>query len=334
MWDGKLGLDIGVTNYCNARCPQCDRTNVDGCGVEDNIGDLKHMTFAEFKEWFDVTTLKNIRNFNFSGIHGDPFMNPEIFEMIDYALSNKVIVSFSTNGSMRSDEFWWELGLLASKHSTKLIGTFDVDGIVNETHTFYRRGTDLAKVMSNAETFAATSAETNIFMVVFKHNEHEIDAVGEWANSIGASFEPHQSGRFSIKPIVRFSEDGVSYQLEMSDFKGNSKRVERNFDERENQIANSTYADCSWNEANRLMVDVSGRVWPCCYVESIYYNRKPHLNEGQWELIDWFGNNKNTNLHNGKLLDIIRRDEFQKFLPERLTNNPFRICKIFCGKCE
>ena len=81
LWPDKNYLClIEVTTYCNAKCPQCSRTNPDGLGFS-NIAPLKHVTFQEWKDSY-AKSYESIRGFHFSGQWGEAFMNPHIKDIM------------------------------------------------------------------------------------------------------------------------------------------------------------------------------------------------------------------------------------------------------------
>lgn len=84
---------ILVTNRCNYRCPFCHNEGQDKSVVQEQ------MTFDDFKSFVDIIANLHISEINFSG--GEPFLNPEIVDMILYA-NNKLTgdISCATNLSL------------------------------------------------------------------------------------------------------------------------------------------------------------------------------------------------------------------------------------------
>ena len=102
--------------------------------------------------------LKTVKSITFSPSWGDPMMNPDAYEIIDYLLEclpKGAHLKNVTNGSMRNEEFWWKLGSLALVHRHKKFTTvFDIDGIDQEMHSQYRRNTKLQNVLDNMKAFS------------------------------------------------------------------------------------------------------------------------------------------------------------------------------------
>lgn len=212
MWS-KFNCNVlcDLTTHCNAKCPQCSRTNHNGLTRNEYVS-LKHV---DLKEWIDMYTksYSKINSFHFSGQWGDVMMNPYVEDIFKHIVDHSnAWISFSTNGSLRDEEFFWRIGCL----SNNIKGIFDIDGITQETHEYYRRNTSLSKVMNNCETFAMTNSKTEVFTVVFKHNQHEIDSISEWCEERNIAHKPFQSNRFIRTPTCKYIWKDKEYILEQT----------------------------------------------------------------------------------------------------------------------
>ena len=92
MWNeyykqSDLILDVELTTHCNARCPQCSRTNEFDVTKRKKWLPLIQVTISDFKKWFPII---NIKHFHFSGKYGDPGMCKDLKEIVKYIInSNK-----------------------------------------------------------------------------------------------------------------------------------------------------------------------------------------------------------------------------------------------------
>ena len=176
-------VSIGITNFCNAGCPQCHRTNPNGLNTVDWLP-LTSWSLDDFKRAFP--TFKNINIIEFCGIWGDPIMAKDIFEICKYIIDNSDCkIEILTNGSIRDKTWWWNLGVMCGN---RLEVIFDIDGITQEMHQQYRRKTNLQKILNNMETLTSTFAKAKTFTVVFKHNEDYIEEIEKQNKSYGAFF--------------------------------------------------------------------------------------------------------------------------------------------------
>ena len=87
-----LHLQVETTNACNLKCATCHR---DLLYPEPTM-----MNFENFKKLYDAVNPEKI---NVSGL-GEPFLNPEIFEMIKYAKDKGAAVNCASNFTLVGDK--------------------------------------------------------------------------------------------------------------------------------------------------------------------------------------------------------------------------------------
>lgn len=179
-----LGMWLDLSTYCNAKCPQCHRTNADGLEKADWLP-LIQWSFDEFKNMFPEKTLQHINHFDICGTWGDPIMNKDIFKIVKYIMNNsKAGVLINTNGSFRNPDWWWELGLLGKDRIEVM---WAIEGITEEQHSLYRQDTSLKLVLENMETFSLAGGKSQVFTVTFKHNENDLYNIAKLSRDKGAS---------------------------------------------------------------------------------------------------------------------------------------------------
>ena len=335
LWqDDKIHCSVESTTYCNAKCPQCDRTNPNGLGFS-NICELKHVSL---KEWIASysKSYQWISGFHFSGSYGDCFMNPEIRDIFTHIRENSNCkISFSTNGSLRDPDFFWELGVENRKN---ISGIFDIDGWTQETHERYRVNTDLNKIKENVESFAATDNPTKIFTVVFKHNQDDVEKINEWTKSLGIQHEILQSSRFDYETIEKYTYKGKEYTLEQTTdpkylevFDTTYRRVR----DHRHSYENVDNIKCVWGIQNKVFIDENQNVWPCCYWpwKTLKNKENPKLGDRANVYQRFYDNLQSGeyNLHNFNLNEIMSKDFYKNDLLESFKNQPSNRCKRICG---
>ena len=192
-----LVVDVAITNLCNARCPQCQRTDRNGLGTVSTLP-LTTWSLNDFKKRFTPKCLENISEVSFCGTWGDPLMAKDIEPIVHYIMDNsnaKVIIT--TNGSIRKDDFYIRLGNYCGKRLSMVI---DVDGTTEEMHQKYRRGTSLKKSLSALKALSTTKAIPLSQTVVFKHNEMYVEQIKNLAIESGShnhisGFRPFRTGQ-------------------------------------------------------------------------------------------------------------------------------------------
>jgi len=174
-------LHLEPTNRCNARCPQCARTDrftgetvtwLEGKEQEwdpEHLDDvLSHHRFA------------NLQNILINGNFGDIVMHTRPLELLrvcrKHARDN---LRINTNGSGLKKEFWQSVAELNP------IIDFSIEGLTQDIHHQYRRNTILSRIFENATAFIEAGGRAQWVMTVFQHNEHQVEACAERAKEMG-----------------------------------------------------------------------------------------------------------------------------------------------------
>ena len=194
-------LEIEPTNYCDQRCPFCET----GKGsLQRSRGMMSLNTLQRIMDEFG-----KYANFIDLYMMGEPFLNPEIYDMIRYVKRWPVTVKIDTNGmavdpvktvASGLDEIWFQLG-----------------GIDQNTHTVYRRGGNLDKAFQNIRTLVAERKRRNDYrtvvkmgLIVMKHNEHQWNDFVKLARRLGVD------GVVEVAGGVRTAEEASKYLPENS----------------------------------------------------------------------------------------------------------------------
>ena len=199
----KLSLWLDISTHCNAKCPQCHRTDANGLQKVDWLPVIQWST-KEFKKAFTPKNLSHIDRIDICGTWGDPMMNKDIFEIVKYIMNNsKCKILINTNGSIRNADWWWNFGLLGRERITVM---WAIDGVTQDQHSLYRQDTDLQTVLDNMETFTAAGGTSQVFTVVFKHNEKDIYNLASLVKEKGAQ-------DIFYVPSNRFKRDSNKFEF-------------------------------------------------------------------------------------------------------------------------
>lgn len=354
MWlnhyeSGDLTLDIELTTNCNAKCPQCSRTDQDNNLQKYSWLKLNQVSIEDWASWFTEEDLTKIKRFHFSGTYGDPGMCKDLAKIVDHIINNSsAMVSINTNGSMRDADFWFDIGAVGQK---RLKFIFDVDGIDQEMHSFYRRGTNLNKVLENLEAAAMTPAEVEVLTVLFKHNENYLEQIQDMCRELGATgFDSVEGNNFKKGDVYEFlNENGDTEVLEqvvnissLQDPKRLSRRVR---DHRHDAIAEDI--KCVAANGKNLKISSASQVFPCCYV-SIALGWKTGVRSGKptSSYITYTGNDGDSPSHlmqdyidrkedfmlsHRSLKEILTDHWYSENLKASFTCNPTFACSKVCG---
>lgn len=211
--DNKLRLWLDISTHCNAKCPQCHRTNPDGLGKVDWLP-VTSWTIDQFKAAYPPDVFPHIEEVQLCGTWGDPLMCRDFELIVEYILaqSDTITVVVNTNGSIRDEDWWWRLGVMGKSRVNVF---WAIEGITPAQHAFYRRNTDLYKVLLNMEAFSAAGGRSDVFTVVFKHNEADLGAIAQMSADSGAQHIMFvASNRFYRSDRYEFVDNGVTLALE------------------------------------------------------------------------------------------------------------------------
>jgi sulfatase maturation enzyme AslB (radical SAM superfamily) len=145
----------------------------------------------------------------------------------------------NTNGAVQSTFFWHALGKLFNKPNDYCV--FSIDGL-EDTNGIYRKNVNWAKVMANAESFISAGGYAHWDMLVYKHNQHQVDECEQLARDMGFKWF---RAKVSKRPMIAGLEAPINWQ--QPDRKSGAVR-------------------CHAVEEKSEYVDARGRKIPCCWL--------------------------------------------------------------------
>jgi|WetSurMetagenome_2_1015567.scaffolds.fasta_scaffold08570_5 MoaA/NifB/PqqE/SkfB family radical SAM enzyme len=212
-WGFPTVIQVEVSSRCNLSCPCCPVS----IGLERPTG---HMDFGLFQKIIDEIghTILVILFWDW----GEPFLNPQAYEMIRYAHSHGIRVISSTNGHL----------FATPHHASEVVHSgldalvFSLDGITQETYRQYRSGGKLqqvlegiTRVITEKRRLGSETPLVNLRFIVMKHNEQELHQIGSFASSLGVDlltirkFHMVHSGSMEHKGTMRMSPTQPKFQL-------------------------------------------------------------------------------------------------------------------------
>ena len=102
------------------------------------------VTLEQFKKWFSVDFLKQLRQLLLCGNYGDPMTAPELIPILRYfrELNPTASISMNTNAGGRDKKFWEDLSDVIGRAGAVI---FSVDGLKDTNH-LYRQNVRWDKV--------------------------------------------------------------------------------------------------------------------------------------------------------------------------------------------
>jgi MoaA/NifB/PqqE/SkfB family radical SAM enzyme len=172
-------LQIEVTNHCNIKCHFCSNPV-----LKTKKG---MMTLELFKKTINsAVEHPRVKAVNLVGI-GESFLNPDIWEMIDYCHEQGITCYVVSNMKWKLREV--NLPQIMKLHHMHVT----VDGVTNRVFHMSRPKTDVYQIWSNLERIIEYKKATNsptphveVRMNIFKFNKHQLFDVLDQSIAIGA----------------------------------------------------------------------------------------------------------------------------------------------------
>jgi radical SAM protein with 4Fe4S-binding SPASM domain len=173
-----IHLDIEATNACNLKCIMCPRTDLVNAGT---FWKIQRFDFEAYRRLVDEGVQHGLCSIKYQYL-GEPLMNPQLVEMIEYAKQTGVLdVMFNTNATLLTEDM--ARRLIASGVDKVF---FSFDSPYREQYNHIRVGADYDKVIHNIRRFMEIREEmgvlkpfTRVSMVVMKDNQQEQEAFQE-----------------------------------------------------------------------------------------------------------------------------------------------------------
>lgn len=235
-------LHVEPTTYCNAHCPQCER-NING-GVLNPYMSLTHLSVNDFVRHLDQ--YPDLEKVLFCGNRGDPLMTPHLLSMVKAVKDRDLTVGINTNGSIGTTLQWYELGHLMSDIEDYCV--FSIDGLEDTNH-IYRHGVNWRQVMRNAEAYILGGGSAHWDMLVFAHNQHQVNDCQDLAQAMGFSW-------FRTKETKRFKQayQITAYGAVISPVEFRPRRM------------TTGPVQCMAQSDSSVYLDAEGVTWPCCWL--------------------------------------------------------------------
>lgn len=172
-------LQIEPTNMCNLKCPVCP------AGTDRLERERRHMQLDEFKSLID--DMQDHLLFLILWEWGEPFMHPQLPEMIKYAAERDIKTLTSTNAHfLHNDDYLKRI--LTSGLSTLIIA---IDSLEQDLYEIYRKKGKLSNAVEGLRKVVQlkkalrSKTRINLRMVIMKQNEHELEHMRRFAKEVG-----------------------------------------------------------------------------------------------------------------------------------------------------
>ena len=231
-------LHLEPTDLCQAACPLCARET-------DTRFDKKvqnHLSVRDIQNTLSENVIYRLDKMFMCGNYGDPASGWYTTEIIDYfkEVNSSIVLGMNTNGGIQAPSWWGNLAKRLNKPQDYVV--FSIDGLEDTNH-IYRKNVSWNRVMKNARSFIEHGGNAQWDMLVYEHNEHQVDLCEQLARDMGFNW-------FRAKVSKRPSKIAWLRQP-----KGWT-----------NPVVDQGPIDCFIKKEKSLYMDSKGALYPCCWL--------------------------------------------------------------------
>ena len=312
-----IQFDLNIT--CNAFCPGCHRYTF----VDNQMYLNPHLNFnSSISTDIIERVMQNPRLsddvwIDMVGLVGEPIAHPKFMEIIDIIYKHRpnAAINLHTNGGLRTEKMFYDLGKKFNKHSWI---KFSLDGL-EDTNGIYRIGVDYHKVVANMRAFIDGGGRAIWKFVTFKWNEHQV----EQAEALSKEY-----GCYKFQQDWDVNDQDIDIFMAAAQKKINKKTASRVADFIEVPDNRSRKIKDRCFSYKKIYVNAHGYVIPCCMFNgSFTYEsmREQTLNFIKEDRVEYW----NSLYHND--LESIMSDTWWQKLKDSFESGPCDICVSQCG---
>lgn len=230
-------LHLEPTDVCQAACPACARET----DREFDKSQRHHLKVDQILQHIDSASIATLDKMFMCGNYGDPAAGQHTMEIFRYFrdVNPTITLGMNTNGAIQDREWWQALGKLFQNPGDYVV--FSIDGLA-DTNDVYRRGVVWEWLIQNVKAYIATGAAAHWDMLVYRHNEHQVEACERLAKDLGFSW-------FRAKVSRRPLQNGLQFPVIWK-----------------TETCQTTRIDCHAIREQSIYIDAQGRRSPCCWL--------------------------------------------------------------------
>lgn len=255
-------LHLEPTDVCQASCPLCARET----DAEFDRKKQHHLTIPQIQKHFSDRVIAGLDKMFMCGTYGDPAAAKHTLAIYQWfrQLNPDITLGMNTNGAIQNTFWWHELGRMFNQPQDYVV--FSIDGLA-DTNATYRRGVDWSKLMANVDTYISAGGSAHWDMLVYRHNQHQVEACESLARDMGFSWF---RAKVSNRGFSAGLQSPLTYQL---------------------PVSGTGAIKCHVLEEKSAYIDAQGRLSPCCWLGGSQSNMITDIKQVQ---TTWKSTNPNS----------------------------------------
>lgn len=296
-------LTIEPTTRCNLSCSMCYLP-----AGKRQAGNLGFSSFVKI-----LTQFPYLKDLQLQGI-GEPLLNPEIFEMVRFAKSRKILTGLFSNATLLSKD-------IANKIIESGLDWINLsfDAVLPDTYEAIRKGADFKEVLGNINNLLDVkkngTPKVSLWFTAMKGNIRELPALIRLTKQLGIEkitaqgihFWGDDERRFSLKQSSLANYISLTREI-FIEAREEAKKNKVKLDFRPRYFQRRTKRICHWPWVS-CFITVEGYVTSCCV-------------QGSNPQIINFGN-----IFEQDFRDIWNSQHYQDFRRQLKSKYPPEICK-------
>ena len=230
-------LHLEPTDVCQAACPLCAR-ETDPDFRKDR---QHHLSMNQILQIISKDQIKRLDKMFMCGNYGDPAASKHTLDILKEfrRINPNIVLGLNTNGAIQTTFWWYELAKILNQPQDYVV--FSIDGS-ESTNAVYRQNVNWNKLMSNARAFVEAGGSAHWDMLVYRHNQHEVDACEQLAKDLGFKW-------FRAKVSSRPFTESLQFPTGWRTIEKQSKNI-----------------NCYALKEKSVYIDAQGRLSPCCWL--------------------------------------------------------------------
>lgn len=232
-------LHLEPTDVCQAACPLCARET----DKDFNKHNKNHLSVDILESLLPDGFVGQLEKMFMCGNYGDPAAGHNTIAIYEWfrKLNPSIVLGMNSNGAIGTTFWWHALSKIMNQPQDYVV--FSIDGL-EDTNGDYRVNVNWRKLIANAEAFIAGGGSAHWDMLVYQHNQHQVDACEQLARDMGFKWF---RAKVSKRPLVGKLESPIGWI--------NPKQQAKSI-------------SCHALNEQSIFIDARGRVSPCCWLGS------------------------------------------------------------------
>ena len=232
-------LHLEPTDVCQAACALCARET----DTNFNKDRRHHLSMDQILRVFDKEKIKQLDKMFMCGNYGDPAAGKHTLDIFQEfrKINPNIVLGMNTNGGIQTTFWWYELAKILNQPQDYVV--FSIDGL-EYTNATYRQNVVWNKLMSNVQSFVEAGGLAHWDMLVYRHNQHEVDACEQLARDLRFSW-------FRAKVSKRGFTESLQFPIGWQPI-----------------TVNKSIIECRALKEQSVYIDAQGNLSPCCWLGS------------------------------------------------------------------